>query len=136
MDFSLTPDQLALREALRELLADTQADRVWRRLAEMGLFGLLVDESAGGLGLTEVDAVPLLEQLGYFAVAEPVAETMVAAALDTLLAAGAARVAAWASIVHYGLDADRLQVRSPVEREEFGRSLAAVLHNHADAVGI
>jgi alkylation response protein AidB-like acyl-CoA dehydrogenase len=113
MDFSLTADQLAFRDALRDVLAGTPPERVWPRLASMGLFGLLVDESAGGLGLTEVDAVPLLEQLGYFAVAEPVAETIVAAALDTEVATGAARVASWANIVHYGLDADRLLVIEP-----------------------
>jgi len=113
MDLSLTADQVAFRDALRELLAGTPPERVWERLAGTGLFGLLVESSAGGLGLTEVDAVPLLEQLGYFAVAEPVSETIVAAALDAALASGGARVAVWADVVHYGQDADRLLVLEP-----------------------
>lgn len=114
MDFSLTPDQVALRDTLRDLLAATVTDLVWERLAEMGLFGLLVDEAQGGLGLTEADAVPLLEQVGYAAVAEPVAQTMVAAAIHPGLASGEQRVAVWDDIVHYGLGADRLLVLDAV----------------------
>jgi alkylation response protein AidB-like acyl-CoA dehydrogenase len=113
MDFSLTTDQVAFRHALRDLLADTGSDLVWGRLAELGLFGLLVAEADGGLGLTEVDAVPLLEEVGYAVVAEPVAETMVAAALAPELACGQMRVALWGDIVLYGHGADRLLVIDP-----------------------
>ena len=108
MDFTLTTEQTAFRDALRDVLAEAAPDTVWDRLAEMGLFGLLVEESAGGLGLSEVDAVPLLELIGYYALAEPVASTLVAAALDPALASGHAHVARQAAIVHYGRDADRL----------------------------
>ena len=41
----------------------------------MGVFGMLVPESAGGLGGTEVDLVLLLEELGRAAVPGPVFET-------------------------------------------------------------
>lgn len=125
MDFSLSPDQVALRDTLRDLLATTAVDQVWGRLAAMGLFGLLVDEADGGLGLTEVDAVPLLEQVGYAAVAEPVAQTMVAAALYPELASGEQRVAVWDSVVHYGRDADRLLVLDAVGARLTGIESAA-----------
>ena len=48
---------------------------LWNHLAEMGVFGMLVPEAAGGLGGTEVDLVLLLEELGRAAVPGPVLET-------------------------------------------------------------
>jgi alkylation response protein AidB-like acyl-CoA dehydrogenase len=48
---------------------------LWNHLAEMGVFGMLVPEAAGGLGGTEVDRVLLLEELGRAAVPGPVLET-------------------------------------------------------------
>jgi alkylation response protein AidB-like acyl-CoA dehydrogenase len=86
--FTLTDDQVAYRDAVRSLLARTcppaavrqPDDRVWAGLAGMGLFGALVPAELGGLGLTEVDLVPVLTELGYAAVPHPVAETMMVAA--------------------------------------------------------
>jgi alkylation response protein AidB-like acyl-CoA dehydrogenase len=56
---------------------DPHAGRVggaWAALGEMGVFGLLATESAGGLGLTDVDLVLLLEETGYVALPEPIVE--------------------------------------------------------------
>src|SRR5882724_456356 len=83
MRFAFTDDQLAFRDAVRDLLAkvagpDTlravwDGDRgwdpaAWSHLAEMGVLGLLAPESAGGLALDEVDlvavAVPALAAAG------------------------------------------------------------------------
>lgn len=90
MDFSFTADQLAFRDAVRDLLAGTCAPEAvraawadddpwdaerWGALAEMGVVGLLVDEGHGGLGLTAVDLVLLLEEAGRAALPEPLAET-------------------------------------------------------------
>ncbi len=90
MRFAFTDDQLLFAEGLRDLLAKecTAADvratwddgsghapTLWSHLAEMGVFGMLVPESAGGLGGTEVDLVLLLEELGRAAVPGPVLET-------------------------------------------------------------
>ena len=100
MRFSLTPDQTALRDAVRELLTDlcppalvrsawstSTVDGLWTALAEQGLFGAIIPATDGGLGLDETDLLPLLEEIGYAAVPLPVAETaMVAAPL--LAAAG------------------------------------------------
>jgi alkylation response protein AidB-like acyl-CoA dehydrogenase len=81
MRFSLTDDQVALRDAVRDLLATAPAETTWPQLAGMGLFSALVPESAGGLGLSDVDAMPLLMEVGYAAVPHPVAETILAAPL-------------------------------------------------------
>jgi len=81
MHFSVTPDQAALRDAVRDLLATAKPEAVWDELARMGLFGALVPEADGGLGLSEVDIVPVLIEVGYSAVPHPVAETVLAAPL-------------------------------------------------------
>ena len=94
MRFGFTSDQRELAGAVREILAAelTPAARagaseasgrrggVWKSLADAGVFGLLVPEAAGGLGMTEVDAVLVLEELGRAAVPGPVAETAFVAA--------------------------------------------------------
>ncbi len=90
MEFAFSVDQLAFRDAVRGLLAGTcppeavraawDADEPWDRdrwaaLAEMGVVGLMADEDAGGVGLTEVDLVLLLEEAGRAALPEPLADT-------------------------------------------------------------
>jgi len=54
--------------------------RRWAGLADMGVVGLTVPPDHGGLGLGEVDAVALLEELGRQGLPEPVLETTVLAA--------------------------------------------------------
>jgi hypothetical protein len=99
MRFSLTDEQVAFRDAVREVLAQSPPENVWRDLATMGVFGALVPESAGGLGLADVDVVPVLMEVGYAAPDCPVAETVLAAPLlggDARLAdvlGGTARIA-------------------------------------------
>ncbi|HKS98259.1 MAG TPA: acyl-CoA dehydrogenase family protein, partial [Rugosimonospora sp.] len=132
MDVGLTADQQALRGAVRELLGEqcppaavraawtdpSGVDGLWLRLAEMGVFGVAVPESAGGLGLDEMALVPLLDEVGYAAVPAPVAETaaVVAPLLAALgdppgllpdLLAGRAKVAlATGDLVPYGARSD------------------------------
>lgn len=53
----------------------------WRRLAELGLTGVTVPVGQGGLGRCGVDLVPLLEEVGYVALPEPVADALIGAAL-------------------------------------------------------
>ena len=89
MRFSFSDDQLALRDATRDLLEhectpahvraawtnDTgRVPGLWAQLVEMGVVGLLAPESAGGLGLTFVDLVLVLEETGRHAVPEPIVE--------------------------------------------------------------
>jgi alkylation response protein AidB-like acyl-CoA dehydrogenase len=57
---------------------------LWRRLAGVGVTGLLVPEKHGGLGATPLDLVAAGEELGHHAVPGPVAESL--AAVPVLLA--------------------------------------------------
>ena len=105
MRFAFTDDQLAFRDAVRDLLAKEcapevvraawpdgtdehgarkgegaradagQAAKVWADLAEMGVLGVGVPEAHGGLGLAETDWVLLAEETGYAALPHPFVET-------------------------------------------------------------
>jgi alkylation response protein AidB-like acyl-CoA dehydrogenase len=90
MRFAFTDDQLAFRDAVRELLekectpahvraawtnADGRVPGLWAQLVEMGVVGMLAPETAGGLGLTLVDLVLILEETGRHALPEPIVET-------------------------------------------------------------
>ena len=50
------------------------AGETWRRLADLGLPGMLAPESAGGLGLTDTDFVLIAEEAGRAALAQPLIE--------------------------------------------------------------
>lgn len=90
MHFDFTEEQLLTQQNLRGLLEkECPPERVralwssetgrssdlWKKLAEVGLIGALAPESAGGLGLDEVDLVLLLEETGRAALPAPVLET-------------------------------------------------------------
>jgi alkylation response protein AidB-like acyl-CoA dehydrogenase len=107
MRFAFTDDQTLFADGLRDLLAkECTPARVraawddgtghdaalWGHLAEMGVFGMLVPEAAGGLGGTEVDLVLLLEELGRAAAPGPVLESaaVVAPALGDAAVVGTA----------------------------------------------
>jgi alkylation response protein AidB-like acyl-CoA dehydrogenase len=93
MRFAFTPEQLEFRDALRELLTKecspahvrdawtNETGRVpglWDKLVDMGIVGVLAPEAAGGLGLTFLDLVLLLEETGRHAVPEPIVDTAAA----------------------------------------------------------
>jgi alkylation response protein AidB-like acyl-CoA dehydrogenase len=90
LHFAFSDEQLALRDATRDLLTKectpahvrdawtNETGRVpglWEQLDAMGVVGLLAPEPAGGLGLTFVDLVLVLEETGRHAVPEPIVET-------------------------------------------------------------
>jgi alkylation response protein AidB-like acyl-CoA dehydrogenase len=117
--FAFTDDQLTFRDTVRDFLAaecppslvrseaSTRGDAwrpLWGKLAEMGVVGLTAPESRGGLGLSALDLVLLLEETGRAAMPGPIVETT-AVALP-LLGDGdwAARAAAGDGIVSVGLD--------------------------------
>ncbi|HEY1466263.1 MAG TPA: acyl-CoA dehydrogenase family protein [Acidimicrobiales bacterium] len=52
----------------------------WKALADMGVVGLTAPERHGGLGLTDLDVVLLLEEAGRAALPEPLLETTALAA--------------------------------------------------------
>ncbi len=116
MRFAFTDDQVALRDAVRDLLAKEcppevvraawpggsdahharkgdgaraepeRVPRAWSALAEMGTLGVGVSEANGGLGMAEVDWVPLAEETGYASLPHPFVETacVVAPLLDAV----------------------------------------------------
>lgn len=103
MYFQFTEDQRGFQESVRKFLEKectpahirtswtTETGRLpelWAKLAEIGLFSLLVPEEHGGLASSEVDLVLLLEETGRAALPEPVLET---AAVGVPLLAGLKR---------------------------------------------
>jgi alkylation response protein AidB-like acyl-CoA dehydrogenase len=90
MHFAFSDEQLALRDAVHDLLTKEcppsavreawrndsgRCPRAWAALTEMGVLGVLAPERIGGLGLSEIDLVLVLEETGRFALPEPIVET-------------------------------------------------------------
>jgi alkylation response protein AidB-like acyl-CoA dehydrogenase len=96
MDFLPTEDQEALRAGVREICADAFPrerlgelaasgagfdPKLWATLGELGVFGLRLAESEGGLGLGLAEAVLVFEELGRALVPGPVVGTLLAAGI-------------------------------------------------------
>lgn len=95
MDFEFNEQQQMFRDTFRKLLTDQydlarhatpiQTERfdpeLWRQLSELGLFGMLVPEEFGGMGLCWVDVALVVEELGRSLIHSPVCDTIVAASL-------------------------------------------------------
>ncbi len=145
MRFALSDEQVAFRDAVRDLLAkecppsvvraawDGELDRgVWDSLGAMGVLGLLVPEADGGLGLDETYLVPVLEACGQAALPHPLVETaMVAAPL--LGARGRVVATCWDDRrAPYAMVADDILVRAGdqlwlVPADQAGRSPRATV---------
>ena len=95
MRFAFSDDQLLFRDTVRDLLdkecqpeqvryawvnEDGRLPEVWSALAEMGVLGVQVPEAFGGLGMTELDLVLLLEETGRVGLPDPVVEAVAVAA--------------------------------------------------------
>ena len=95
MEFRFTEDQRLLQETVRDFLAgectvdfvrgqwETETGRspeFWASLAEIGVPGLLIPEEHGGLGMTEIDLVLVMVEVGRAGLAEPVTPTAAVAA--------------------------------------------------------
>ena len=95
MDFTFSEDQLLLQQTVRDFLAGEcsvewireqwasesgRSASFWKKFAEMGIAGLLIPESFGGLGMDETDLVLLLEETGRVGLPEPVIVTAVVGA--------------------------------------------------------
>ncbi len=93
MDFELSTDQVALREAAAALLASRSTmavvrsamDRggvfdadLWAAMVDQGWCGIAVPEASGGVGLGWVEAAILLEQVGAVVAPAPILSQMVA----------------------------------------------------------
>ena len=117
---------------LRKQLAAGLAhdDRIWRELSEISLVGMLMPESAGGLGLSEVDFVLIAEACGYAALPGPFVEHAGVAG-PLLAAAGAAAVGgAAADVVGTGVAAARANtaVGGLAARAAAGEALLSIGH--------
>jgi alkylation response protein AidB-like acyl-CoA dehydrogenase len=90
MQFNFTEDQLLLQDTVRDFLSgectvdhvralwETESGRspeFWGRLAEIGVPGLLVPETHGGLAMNEIDLVRVMVEVGRAALAAPVVST-------------------------------------------------------------
>lgn len=100
MDASLTEEQQALRDSVARLAADLAppstaqlppagaGESEWAQLAEMGLLGMRIPESAGGMPVSGVEVVLAAEELGKRLVPLPFIGSAIIA--SSLLAAGGA----------------------------------------------
>ena len=93
MDFTLDGEQTALRDAVRGLLkgydnehrrevvaADPGFDeKLWQRLAEMGILGLPFSEEDGGVGAGPVEIGIVAQELGRVLAPEPFLTSVVLA---------------------------------------------------------
>ena len=124
MRFALTEDQLALRDAVTDVLrrecppavvrasaVDAAAVRpVWNTLAEMGVLDALASEASGGMGFSLSEAIPLARAAGVAALPAPFVEHVFIAA-PLLGAQGTAMVTATDSdLLPYAHIADRALV--------------------------
>jgi len=90
MEFAFSEDQLLFQTTLRDFLRkecppdavralwQTETGRspaLWRKLAELGLPGMLAPAARGGLGMDEIDQVLLMEEAGRAALGEPLVAT-------------------------------------------------------------
>ena len=97
MDFELSRDQQALRDAARELLDDRAGSaqvravvdaglpfdpELWKAMVDQGWTGIAVPEEAGGVGLGWVEAAILAEGVGAHVAPAPIVQSMIA--LDAL----------------------------------------------------
>ncbi len=102
MDFDLSDDQQALRDAARDLLerrctservravmiADGFDRDLWQAMIDQGWLGVAVGEEHGGLGLGTVEAAVLLEQSGAHLAPVPFAQQLLAVAAVPALVSG------------------------------------------------
>jgi len=131
VELAFTDDQLAFRDAVRDLLAkecpasavrtawENETGRTqgaWAALGAMGVLGALVPETAGGVGLTELDVVLLAEEAGYAALPEPFVEHVLVGAplvANGAAAGGETTVTAGDPLVPYAGSSDLLVVLAP-----------------------
>jgi alkylation response protein AidB-like acyl-CoA dehydrogenase len=128
MHFAPSEEQRELAAAVRDMLVKEcppdvaragDVDRVWPKLAEIGVLGLTVPESRGGLGFGLVEAVGVLEEAGRVALPGPLPETYAALTVADddwvgRIASGEVQVTAAAPFAAYADTADAIVVGDKV----------------------
>ena len=107
MEFHFGEDPVLLQTTVRDFLQgevtpesiralwDTETARspeLWKKCAEIGLPGILVPEEHGGMGMSEIESVLLLEEVGRSGLGEPVVASA-AVAVPLLVELGDAALA-------------------------------------------
>ncbi|MEE2031503.1 acyl-CoA dehydrogenase family protein [Rhodococcus chondri] len=115
--------------------------KVWQRLAETGVNGLLIAEEHDGLGADAVDLVVAVEQLGRHAVPGPVVETVAVApallsavAPERLAALAEGSLATVAATPHapFAVDADAADLVLLVDGDTVSLGTAGEARNSVD----
>ncbi|TQF75124.1 acyl-CoA dehydrogenase [Rhodococcus spelaei] len=115
--------------------------KVWQRLAETGVNGLIIDEAHDGLGADAIDLIVAVEQLGRHAVPGPVAETIAVApvlladaAPDRLsaLAEGALATVAAPPRVPFAVDANAVELTLLVQGDSVSTATVGDQHGSVD----
>ncbi|WP_408591337.1 acyl-CoA dehydrogenase family protein [Novosphingobium sp.] len=152
MDFTLTDEQQMFAQTAATLFGDTCTPDHWRKMMEQGVafaadrwaqivengFTLLMlPESEGGLGLTELDFALIAQAAGYVALPEPLVESAgIAAPMLAALSPGHALLADPAAIIAIAPAANPVvasaDVASAILFERDGRAYLA----RADTVGL
>lgn len=89
MDFTLSDEQVMLRDTVRRFLRDHESgagagrgaidNHAWQQLAELGVIAFLLPASAGGLGGRPQDAAIVAEEFGRALTITPLSEGILAA---------------------------------------------------------
>ncbi len=110
MDFSFSDEQNAIRELAAQIFADhatdeamqqfargedTYNDALWQVLAEQGLLGIALPETAGGSGLGLVELCLVLEEQGRRVAPVPLFSTLVLGAMPLCAFGSGAMQADW-----------------------------------------
>ena len=110
MDFGFSEEQEMLRSASRDFLAKEcdipyvrkmmdddrgYTDKVWKQMAELGWMGLILPEQYGGSGLSFVDLVVVLEEMGKLVTPGPFFSTVALGAVALLEGGSNAQKQQW-----------------------------------------
>lgn len=118
MDFTFTEDQIAFRDSISKFLMteaapellreiwETESGRsaeLWTKIAEQGLMSVSVPEAEEGMGLSDMDWLLLLQELGYYGLPDVVADTAyVAVGMLAALPAQHAARSQWLPLIAQG----------------------------------
>jgi alkylation response protein AidB-like acyl-CoA dehydrogenase len=95
MDFTFTEEQVQIRDSLRRFLSGTYTlerrrnsahagsgcdPEIWSQFAELGILGLAIPQSLGGIGGNAFDTLVVMEELGRALVTEPYLATAIVGA--------------------------------------------------------
>ena len=86
MEFRFTDEQQLFRHTVHDFLSKEctssvvrnawynnsgRTENIWEKLADIGVLGITAPENLGGLSMSEIELILLLEEAGYAALPEP-----------------------------------------------------------------